>query len=198
VLLIQQCRWLANPIVPATKSFSVFRCTSLHYCMPCIGQCLNLGRSSKDKDCRYCGAAGTYRSISIGTLHANCRKLCAHAKPVGEVGVRYTWSQLSPSSYGSSHPHLIRRSSQTLGISPSELQLTRGARCRFETSGVQTQGFRERTSTVGCLTFGEHRIETLLQTVLQVCSFRARPTEVTASPLSGADVIRSNGFGSKW
>jgi nucleotide-binding universal stress UspA family protein len=27
---------------------------------------------------------------------------------------------------------------------------------------------------------------------------RPRPTEVTASPLSGADVIRSNGFGAKW
>ena len=27
---------------------------------------------------------------------------------------------------------------------------------------------------------------------------RARPTEVTASPLSGADVIRSHGFGAKW
>ena len=27
---------------------------------------------------------------------------------------------------------------------------------------------------------------------------RPRPTKVTASPLSGADVIRSHGFGAKW
>src|ERR1019366_2455348 len=27
--------------------------------------------------------------VSIGTWHANCRKLCAHAKPVGEGGVRH-------------------------------------------------------------------------------------------------------------
>ena len=36
------------------------------------------GRVFENKECRYCGSTGTYRSISIGTLHANCRKfMCA-------------------------------------------------------------------------------------------------------------------------
>jgi hypothetical protein len=46
--------------------------------MPGLGQRLNLGTFSKDKECRYCGSTGTYCSVSIGTLHANCRKfMCA-------------------------------------------------------------------------------------------------------------------------
>ena len=62
--------------------------------MPCLGQCLHLGRSSRDKDCEHRCASGTYRSVSIGSWHANYRELCAHAKPVGEGGVR----ALDPSS----------------------------------------------------------------------------------------------------
>ena len=66
---------LARPFIPHS---SLIRSTGLQLGMPCLGQCLNLGASSKTKECRYCGSAGTYCSISIGTLRANCRKfMCA-------------------------------------------------------------------------------------------------------------------------
>src|SRR5271166_4159479 len=62
--------------------------------MPCLGQCLHLGRGSKNKDSRPCGATGTYRRSRLAHCMQPVESSCAHAKPVGEVAC----APLDPSS----------------------------------------------------------------------------------------------------
>ena len=62
------------------------------------------GRRVNDIDCGQWLRYKEIPSVQFGRLLAKCRRLCAHAKTVGEVEVRCTWSQLSPGNHGSSLP----------------------------------------------------------------------------------------------
>jgi succinate dehydrogenase/fumarate reductase-like Fe-S protein len=57
--------------------------------MPCLGQCLNLGTVSNDKDCRHCGATG--HTVSLD-WHVACTLQIVNVRTqaVGEAEVRGT------------------------------------------------------------------------------------------------------------
>ena len=76
--------------------------------MPCPGQCLNLGRVPKNKIAEIVALHGDAVSM-VWQIACTLQKVLCARKTVGEVEVRGTRFQLSPSSYGSSRLHLNRR-----------------------------------------------------------------------------------------
>ena len=61
--------------------------------MPCLGQCLNLGTVSNDKDCRHCGATG--HTVNLD-WHVACTLQIVNVRTQPSVKQRCT--ALDPSS----------------------------------------------------------------------------------------------------
>ena len=78
---------LARPLIPHS---SLIRSTGLQLGMPCLGQCLNLGASSKTKNADIVVLLGHTVRSRLAHCMQTVESSCAHAKPVGEVGVRCT------------------------------------------------------------------------------------------------------------
>jgi succinate dehydrogenase/fumarate reductase-like Fe-S protein len=57
--------------------------------MPCLGQCLNLGTVSNDKDCRHCGATG-HRVNLDWRVACTLQIVNVRTQDVGEAEVRGT------------------------------------------------------------------------------------------------------------
>ena len=49
--------------------------------MPCLGQCLDVGRGSKDEDCGHCLVTGTCRQNLLEHCMQAAESSCAHEKP---------------------------------------------------------------------------------------------------------------------
>jgi hypothetical protein len=74
-------------------STSIFRMSSgplFPINMPCLGQCLDVGRDSKDKDRRHRGATGRCGQYALADCMQIAESSCARAKAVGETEVRCT------------------------------------------------------------------------------------------------------------
>src|SRR5271157_4713817 len=80
--------------------------------MPCLGQCLNLGRGSKDKDCRHCCATGTYRRSRLAPCMQTVESYVRTQSPSVKEGCCALDPSSPQSSYGSSppapHPTVLR------------------------------------------------------------------------------------------
>lgn len=137
-LLILQCRWLANPIIPTTSHLSYVHCTSLPdrhaltRAVPRCGQMLKKRRLPTSRIYRH------VPSVRLEHCMQAAEGSCAHEKTVGEIEVRRNLIQLSPSRHGSSGTHLtdgfLNRQS---GLQFSSVPARSGSRTRPGIDGNQ-------------------------------------------------------------
>ena len=100
-----------------------------------------------------------------------------------------------PKRYGSSEPHLIRRTLRLHeGLSFSMSVIAALVEPRSTYSGIISHLDLATTYDVDC----QAGSRVLTVNCFSGYDLRVRPTKVTASPLSQTDVIRSRGFGAKW
>ena len=177
--------------------------------MPCLGQRPDVGRGSEDKDYRDCGATQRCRQYGLADcMHTAESYVRTKSRRRSRGALQLI--QLSPSSHGSSRPHLSRRFFKRQER-PLIHQCHRSQRFSNHAPIVIAgflarlpKGHRASYSSALRLNSELHRLSCHAVPVLTVnCAsgkghIGPKASQVTASPLSDTDLIRIHGLGVKW
>ena len=169
--------------------------------MPCLGRRPDVGRGSEGKDYRDCGATQRCRQYGLADCMHTAESLVRTKSRRRSRGALQL-IQISPTSHGSSRPHLTDGFLNGKSGLPfpdvidlGGFQTTLCVRRLCRANLVQLQASLVRTGFLLALTIGP---ALTVNCASEKGYIGPKASKITAAPLSDADLIRIRGLGVNW